>query len=98
MKFESIRNLIKLKTRNVRKVIANWIYSGPTTNDILDAQAQHIQMLQDNATKLYAMMTRMVQPIIESNKLMQLELKAQREYNIQLKNIDYDMTIKKFND
>lgn len=93
MKFESIRNLIKLKTRNVRKVIANWIYSGPTTNDILDAQAQHIQMLQDNAIKLYAMMTGMVQSIIESNKLMQLELKAQREYNL-----DYDMTIKKFND
>ena len=93
MKFKDIRKLIELKFRNVRRIIAHWIYSGPTIHDILDAQAQHIQMLQDNATKLYGMMTGMLQPIIESNKLMQLELKAQREYNL-----DYDMTIKKFND
>jgi len=88
MKLENIKNSIKLKTRNVRKVIANWIYPESVTPDILDAQMQYIQMLQDNSCTLYSHLTGMINPIIEANKLMQMELKVQREYNYQIKNLD----------
>ena len=57
--------------------------------NILDAQAQHIQMLQDNAASLYAMLTGIVQPILDSNKTLQAELAAKRADDYQLKNLEY---------
>lgn len=57
--------------------------------NILDAQMTYIQMIQDNAANLYAMMTGMVQPIIESNKALQAELNAKRADDYQLRNLEY---------
>ena len=98
MKLKDIKNLIKLKSRNVRRLIANWIYSGPTSNDILDAQMEYIQMLQNNSTTLYMQLTEMLRPVIECNKLMQAELKVQREYNYQIKHLDNVVEVNKKTD
>ena len=84
MKLENIKNSIKLKTRNVRKLIANWIYPESATPDFLDAQMQYIKVLQDNTCTLYELLSEMATPVIEANKLIRAELKVQREYNLQL--------------
>ena len=84
MELENIKNSIKLKTRNVRKLIANWIYPESATPDFLDAQMQYIKVLQDNTCTLYKLLSEMATPVIEANKLMRAELKVQREYNLQL--------------
>lgn len=84
MKLENIKNSIKVKTRNVRKLIANWIYPESATPDFLDAQMQYIKVLQDNTCTLYKLLSEMATPVIEANKLMRAELKVQREYNLQL--------------
>lgn len=84
MKLENVKSLIKVKTRNVRKIIASWIYPESSVPNILDAQMQYIQMLQDNSCTLYKLLSEMATPVIEANKLMRAELKVQREYNLQL--------------
>ena len=81
MELENIKNSIKLKTRNVRKVIASWIYPESATPDFLDAQMQYIKVLQDNTCTLYSYLTEMATSSIESCKLM-------RELNYQIRNID----------
>jgi hypothetical protein len=57
--------------------------------NVLDAQMQYIQMLQDNTGNLYAQIAGMIQPIIESNKTLQAELAAKRADDYQLKNLEY---------
>lgn len=56
---------------------------------ILDAQAMHIQMLQDNMEKMYTMMTGMFGSVIETNKQLQSELASKREDDFRIRNLEY---------